>query len=167
MKTCKICRKTKKRSKFSKHLIAKDGLGIYCKDCAKALNRKYRQNHKTETATRNRKYQQEHKIEARERDKKYRKTVKGYLHAHFGAIKQRCNDPKVPTYEYYGGRGIKCLFKSSEEYIEYVLNHLQIDPRGLQIDRIDNNGHYEPGNIRFVTRKVNCNNRRPRKERNE
>ena len=75
-------------------------------------------------------------------------------------MKERCSNPKRKAYERYGGRGIKCLFNSPDEFINYVINELQIDPRGLQIDRINNNGHYEPGNIRFVTSKINNNNRR-------
>ena len=41
----------------------------------------------------------------------------------------------------------------------YVIDELRVDPRGLQIDRIDNDGHYEKGNIRFVTCVENNNNR--------
>jgi len=74
-------------------------------------------------------------------------------------MKQRCTNKNAHNYNRYGGRGIKQKFDSSEKFIEYVLNILQIDPRGLQIDRIDNDRHYEPGNIRFVTAKENCNNR--------
>lgn len=43
--------------------------------------------------------------------------------------------------------------------MNYVVDILKVDPRGFDIDRIDNNGHYEKGNIRFVTHKENCNNR--------
>ena len=34
-----------------------------------------------------------------------------------------------------------------------MINILQIDPRGLKVHRIDNNRHYEPGNIEFLTQK--------------
>lgn len=63
------------------------------------------------------------------------------------------------NYNRYGGRGIRCKFNSFEEFFCYIVNTLEIDPRGLQIDRVNNNGHYEIDNIRFVTAKENCNNR--------
>lgn len=40
------------------------------------------------------------------------------------------------------------------------MNELKIDPRGLTIDRIDNSGNYEKGNIQFITHKENNQNRR-------
>lgn len=95
--------------------------------------------------------------------KKYQHTLNGYLRQIFYHMNCRCNNPKHWNYKIYGGRGIKCLFESADEFIDYVLNKLKIDPRKLQIDRINNNGHYEKGNIRFVTAKVNANNRRKRK----
>lgn len=78
----------------------------------------------------------------------------------FVGIKQRCNNPKYKGYKNYGGRGIRCLFKSSDEFVNYIINELQIDPRKLTIDRIDNDGNYERGNIRFVTQTENLKNRR-------
>lgn len=44
------------------------------------------------------------------------------------------------------------LFVSPEELIEYVMDKLKVDPRGLHCHRIDNSGHYEKGNIEFLTR---------------
>ncbi len=90
--------------------------------------------------------------------KKYSKTITGHLRHVFGSIKQRCNDPNKHNYNRYGGRGIKICF-TSDEFLDYVINELKIDPRGLQCDRINNDGDYERGNIRFVTNKVNCQNR--------
>jgi len=92
-----------------------------------------------------------------------RTTLRGYLHRVYRDIKRRCTDPRFEGYKYWGGRGVKDNFKSAANFADYVINVLRIDPRGLQIDRINNNGHYEPGNIRFVTAKINANNRRKRK----
>lgn len=83
---------------------------------------------------------------------KNRKTIIGCLQYCYMRINQRCNYVKRQHYKYYGGRGIKLRFTISE-FINYVKNTLHIDPRGLQIHRINNNGHYEKGNIEFLTPK--------------
>jgi len=96
--------------------------------------------------------------------KKYCNTLKGHLRRTFHNMDQRCNNLKATSYKYYGGRGIQNKFQSPEAFINYVMVDLgvtHIDQiRGLQVDRINNDGHYEPGNIRFATASVNTNNRR-------
>lgn len=76
-------------------------------------------------------------------------------------IKARCYDPKNIGYHNYGGRGITVCeewMNNMESFVKWgMANGYQ---KGLDIDRRDNNGNYEPGNCRFVTRKVNCNNKR-------
>ena len=84
-------------------------------------------------------------------------TIEKHLRRIFSAMKQRCYKKNNLQYHRYGGRGIKICFER-DEFVDYVINELQIDPRELDCDRIDNNGNYERGNIRFVTHKVNCNN---------
>ncbi len=87
------------------------------------------------------------------------------LRTKYWNLNKRCNDPNNAAYHNYGGRGIRNLFTSLEHFLNYVIFEMNITTieqiEGLDIDRFpNNNGDYEPGNIRFVTRKVNLNNRR-------
>jgi|SRR5579883_485126 len=63
--------------------------------------------------------------------------------------KYRCTNPKCQAWDNYGGRGIKFLFTSIEQFMA------ELGPRpgpGYSLDRINNNGHYAPGNVRWATR---------------
>lgn len=73
---------------------------------------------------------------------------------------RRCNDPKTICYERYGGRGIKFNFPSVWDAACWIVANLGVpENRKLQLDRIDNNGHYEAGNLRWATASQNVLNR--------
>ena len=129
---------------------AKDGLRHRCKMCTAEYCKKY---YETDTGKNViKRYQQAD--EYKQYRKRYTASVKGHLRNVFASIKQRCIDPDCKAYKWYGGRGIKCLF-TSDEFVSYVMDELQIDPRGLDCDRVNNDGNYEPGNIQFITHKEN------------
>lgn len=73
------------------------------------------------------------------------------------AARTRCNDPKHSDYRLYGGRGIQFLFTSFEQFVAEVGPR----PRGKTIDRINTNGHYEPGNVKWSTASEQQRNKRP------
>lgn len=74
-------------------------------------------------------------------------------------LKQRCNDPNKDAYRWYGGKGVK-MHPTWNNFTVFVQDVISAGYKpGLEIDRIDNDGNYEPGNIRFVTHKENCNNK--------
>lgn len=72
--------------------------------------------------------------------------------------KGRCScGPDNKNYADYAGRGIKFLFTSFKEFIQDV----GLKPSSeLMLDRIDNDGNYEPGNIRWATASVSKTNQR-------
>lgn len=82
----------------------------------------------------------------------------------YDAMVQRCkegDDANIEQRKNYGHRGIKCLFESREHYIKYILKELPHNTyAGVDIDRKDNEGNYEPGNVRLTTRSVNLRNTR-------
>lgn len=72
----------------------------------------------------------------------------------WGYIKRRCYYEKDIDYKYYGARGIKiadCWINNAEAFCEYVESLPRYNEQGTTLDRIDSNGNYEPGNIRWVT----------------
>ena len=87
------------------------------------------------------------------------RSLKAQLRSEYNsycAAKSRCTNPDDQAFADYGGRGIEFHFENFEEFIE----HVGPRPEKHQLDREDNKGHYEPGNVRWVTKKVNCRNTR-------
>ena len=79
------------------------------------------------------------------------------------SMRARCSNKKLKTYKHYGGRGIKVVgyWNEFETFEKWALkNGYKV---GLTIDRIDNNGGYEPNNCRWVSQKENSINRRTTK----
>lgn len=74
------------------------------------------------------------------------------------AMKSRCLRSKDPFFERYGGRGIK-VHPAWIASFEAFYRDVGPRPPGTVLDRIDNDGDYEPSNVRWVTQKANQRNR--------
>lgn len=76
----------------------------------------------------------------------------------WASMKGRCNNPNNKSYRWYGGRGIK-VSPHWDNY-ENFLKDVGQKPDGKTLDRIDPDGNYEPGNVRWATTEENHQNRR-------
>lgn len=81
-------------------------------------------------------------------------------HSAWRAMIGRCHTPTNKRWNYYGGRGITVCDQWRSDFLAF---YTHIGPRpgaGYSIDRIDVNGNYEPGNVRWATQKCQSRNRR-------
>ena len=80
-------------------------------------------------------------------------------------INKRCYDTSAHNYRWYGARGISVWEPWRHDagaFIEYVEQNLGPRPEGMTLDRTDNDGNYEPGNLRWADWLTQARNRRPR-----
>lgn len=82
------------------------------------------------------------------------------IYSSWDSMVQRCTNPKSAHYRNYGGRGISIC----PEWRDFKAFHAWAIANGwsegLEIDRRDNNGNYEPGNCRWATHAENNRNKR-------
>lgn len=85
-------------------------------------------------------------------------------YASWCGMKARCGNPNNPNYQNYGGRGVR-VCKEWLESFETFFRDMGPRPSGHSIDRINNDGNYQPDNCRWATSLQQNNNRRPAKPR--
>ena len=79
----------------------------------------------------------------------------------YRGIKNRCFNKNDYHYKWYGEKGITICDEWLNNYKSFEIWSLENGYQdNLSIDRIDNNGNYEPSNCRWVSHKIQCNNRK-------
>ena len=88
---------------------------------------------------------------------------KNPLYGVWQGMKQRCYNSRKNSFKNYGGRGITVYEEWRDDFqafYDYVSKLEHFGEPGRTLDRINNDGNYEPGNVRWATRKEQNNNKR-------
>lgn len=78
----------------------------------------------------------------------------------WNSMQQRCHNPRNKSFKHYGGRGIEVCARWRASFADFLADVGLRPARGMSLDRINNDGNYEPGNVRWATAVQQANNRR-------
>lgn len=81
------------------------------------------------------------------------------LYSVWEGMLRRCNNKKSKNYKHYGGRGVR-VCERWHQFINFYNDVIVGYQQGLKLDRTNNDGNYEPDNIKWSTQKEQINNRR-------
>ncbi len=101
----------------------------------------------------------------------YRSKGHPYYYIYVKALNawHACNSPNNPAWEYCGKKGIKFMFGSLKDMVDYIVKEpglrILVFRKDLVLNRVDKNGNYQPGNLRAATRSEHIRNRMPRKSK--
>ncbi len=101
-----------------------------------------------------------------ERQREYGFDNKSHpLYTTWIGMRQRCNNKNHAHYPRYGARGIKVCDRWNESFQAFI-SDMGERPEGLTIDRVNNDGNYEPGNCRWASYSTQAHNRNVRRTNN-
>ncbi len=147
-KWCGGCKNFVDKSEFGKDSYRYDGLVWKCRPCWNAGTR--------EAKARWRRRQGIPYIEGKHA-KHGRAGTPEYVS--WVSAKSRTTNPKVVYWDSYGGRGITMCKEWRDNFLAFY-KYMGPRPPGHSLDRIENDGNYEPGNVRWATRKQQMRNTR-------
>jgi hypothetical protein len=94
------------------------------------------------------------------------RTVKAHgqsktpMYRQWKAMIRRCESEKAHNYKWYGGKGVRVCPEWRSDFLMFkTWADAHGYSHGLELDRIDSEGDYAPGNCRFITKKANIRNR--------
>ena len=98
-------------------------------------------------------------LSQRNKDRATHSMTGNYTYSSWKAMKARCFDKKDKDYPRWGGRGITVCDEWRNSFVEFYKD-MGERPKSHSIDRINNDGNYEPGNCRWAIQKTQSNNTR-------